>query len=49
RKKFFQNISMDEHEKQIIQEMVDDGVKITIQIVPAQGCYDVSDLLKKAK
>ena len=46
RKKFFQNISMDEHEKEIIKQMVDEGVKITIQIVPAQACYNVSDLMK---
>ena len=47
RKKFFQNISMSQHEKDIIKEMIDDGVKVEIQIIPAQGCYNVADLLKK--
>jgi len=47
RKKFFQNISMSQHEKEIIQEMINEGVKVEIQIIPAQGCYDVADLLKK--
>ena len=47
RKKFFQNISMSDHEKEIIKQMIDEGVKVEIQIIPAQGCYDVADLLKK--
>ena len=49
RKKFFQNISMSEHEKEVIRGMIDEGVKVEIQIIPAQGCYNVADLLAKEK
>lgn len=46
RKKFYHNISASEEEKQIMKELVDRGVKVEIQIVPAQRNFDVSQLLK---
>ena len=49
RKKFFQNISMSPSEEEVIKSMIDDGVKVEIQIIPAQGCYNVADLLAKEK
>ena len=45
RKKFFQNISMSDEERQICKELTDKGVRIEIQIVPAQSMYEVSKLL----
>ena len=46
RKKFFQNISMSDHEKDVLRELISKGVKVEIQIIPAQGKYNVADLLK---
>ena len=45
RKKFFQNISMSDEEKQICRELTAKGVRIEIQIVPAQSMHEVSKLL----
>jgi PTS system mannose-specific IIB component len=49
RKRFYQNISADEEEKDIMRELLDKGVKIEIQIVPTQPCYDCAEILKKVK
>ena len=46
RKKFFQNISTSPEENQILKELVARGVKVEIQIIPAQKKVDVSTLLK---
>lgn len=45
RKKFFQNISMSDEERAICKELTDKGVRIEIQIVPAQSMHEVSSLL----
>ena len=45
RKKFFQNISMSDEEKQICRDLTAKGVRIEIQIVPAQSMHEVSKLL----
>lgn len=47
RKKFFQNISTSPEENEILKELVAKGVKVEIQIIPAQKKVDVSTLLKK--
>ena len=47
RKKLFQNISASEEERKIFQELIDRGVKVEIQIIPAQGKYDLAKILKK--
>lgn len=47
RKKFFQNISTSPEENEILKGLVADGVKVEIQIIPAQKKVDVSTLLKK--
>ena len=47
-----QNIMADDMKNvkgEVIKQMIDEGVKIEIQIIPAQGCYNVADLLAKAK
>ena len=49
KEKFYQNISADEEEKEIMRELIDKGVKIEIQIVPTQPCYDCEEILKKVK
>jgi PTS system mannose-specific IIB component len=46
RKKLFQNISASEEERQIFKELIDRGVKVEIQIIPAQGNYDLAKILK---
>lgn len=46
RKKFFQNISTSPEENAILKELVSRGVKVEIQIIPAQKKVDVSTLLK---
>ena len=46
RKKLFQNISASEEERQIFKNLMDRGVKIEIQIIPAQGCYDLAKVMK---
>ena len=46
RKKFFQNISASDEEREIMKELVSRGVKIEIQIVPTAKAVDVSTLLK---
>ena len=47
RKKLFQNISASEEERKIFQELIDRGVKVEIQIIPAQGNYDLAKILNK--
>ena len=46
RYKFYRNISADDEERLILKDLNAKGVKIEIQIIPAQECYDVSQLLK---
>lgn len=46
RTKFFQNIAASEEERSILAELSDKGMKIEIQIVPAQKKVDVASLLK---
>ena len=46
RYKFYRNISADDEERQILRDLNAKGVKIEIQIIPAQECVDVSQLLK---
>ena len=46
RKKFFQNISTSPEENAILKELISRGVKVEIQIIPAQKKVDVSTLLK---
>lgn len=46
RKKLFQNISASEAERAIFRELIDRGVKVEIQIIPAQGCYDLAKVMK---
>lgn len=45
RYKFYRNISADDEERALLKELVDKGVKIEIQIIPAQENFDVSKLL----
>lgn len=47
RKKFYQNIAASEEEKQILQELIDGGMKIEIQITAQKNKVDVASLLKK--
>ena len=42
----FQNISASEEERQIFKELIARGVKVEIQIIPAQGNYDLAKILK---
>lgn len=46
RKKLFQNISASEAERQIFRELISRGTKVEIQIIPAQGQYDMAKILK---
>jgi len=46
RYKFYRNISADDEEREILKNLNAKGVKIEIQIIPEQECYDVSQLLK---
>ncbi len=46
RKKLFQNISASEEERQIFKNLMERGVKVQIQIIPAQGCYDLDKVMK---
>lgn len=46
RKKLFQNISASDAERAIFKELIDRGVKVEIQIIPAQGCYDLAKVMK---
>ncbi len=46
RKKLFQNISASEEERKIFRELLDRGVRVEIQIIPAQGNYDLRKILK---
>ena len=45
RYKFYRNISADDEERALLKELVDKGIKIEIQIIPAQENFDVSKLL----
>lgn len=45
RYKFYRNISADDEERAILKELSEKGIKIEIQIVPAQECVDVNKLL----
>ena len=46
RKKLFQNISASDEEREIFRELIARGVKVQIQIIPAQGCYDLDKVMK---
>jgi len=46
RKKFFQNVSTSPEENEILKELVAKGIKVEIQIIPAQKKVDVKSLLK---
>jgi PTS system mannose-specific IIB component len=46
RKKFFQNVSTSPEENEILKELVNKGIKVEIQIIPAQKKVDVTTLLK---
>jgi len=45
RKQFHKNISMDEDEKAIFRELIQEGVHVDIQIIPAYNKVDLSKLL----
>ena len=45
RYKFYRNISADDEERALLKELVNKGIKIEIQIIPAQENFDVSKLL----
>ncbi|MDO5563935.1 MAG: PTS sugar transporter subunit IIB [Eubacteriales bacterium] len=46
RKKLFQNISASDEERNIFKELIDKGIKVEIQIIPAQRQVDVASLIK---
>lgn len=46
RKKFFQNISTSPEENAILRELVQRGIKVEIQIIPAQKQVNMAALLK---
>lgn len=46
RKKLFQNISASPAEREIFKELIARGTKVEIQIIPAQGQYDMAKVLK---
>lgn len=46
RKKFFQNVSTSPEENEILKELIAKGIKVEIQIIPAQKKVDVKSLLK---
>jgi PTS system mannose-specific IIB component len=46
RKKFFQNVSTSPEENEILKQLIARGIKVEIQIIPAQKKVDVSTLLK---
>jgi PTS system mannose-specific IIB component len=46
RKKFFQNVSTSPEENEILKELVEKGIKVEIQIIPAQKKVDVKSLIK---
>lgn len=46
RKKLFQNISASDEEREIFKELISRGVKVEIQIIPAQKQVDMAKALK---
>jgi len=46
RKKFFQNVSTSPEENEILKQLITKGIKVEIQIIPAQKKVDVASLLK---
>lgn len=46
RKKLFQNISASDEEREIFRQLIDMGVKVEIQIIPAQKQVDMAKALK---
>ena len=46
RKKFFQNVSTSPEENEILKQLIAKGIKVEIQIIPAQKKVDVASLLK---
>jgi len=45
RKKLYKNISMSEEEKRVLRELIDRGMHIDIQIIPAYNKVDLSTLI----
>ncbi len=46
RKKLYQNISASDEEREIFKELISRGVKVEIQIIPAQKQVDMAKVLK---
>lgn len=46
RKNFYKNISVSEEEKEIFKRLIDRGMQIDIQIIPAYNKVDMKSLLK---
>jgi len=46
RKKFFQNISATEEEREMFREMIDKGMTVEVQIIPAAKTVNVATMLK---
>ena len=46
RKKFFQNVSTSPEENEILKQLIAKGIKVEIQIIPAQKKVDVASLLR---
>lgn len=45
RSKFYKNISASEEEKEIFKKLIDAGIKVEVQIIPAEKKFDISSLL----
>ena len=45
RSKFYKNIAASEEEKKIFKKLIDAGVNVEIQIIPAEKKFDISGLL----
>lgn len=46
RKKFFQNVSASDEEKEMFREMIAKGMNVEVQIIPAAKTVNVATLLK---
>jgi len=46
RKKFFQNIAATEEEREMFREMIDKGMTVEVQIIPAAKTVNVATMLK---
>lgn len=45
RSKFYKNIAASEEEKAIFKELVDKGINVEVQIIPAEKKFDLASLL----